>query len=285
MLMGALFMARIRGIPVVVETDTPLPHALPAWKGLAKKMVYPPIFKLPRMFLPGGSRQADYLRHYGVPDERIRIAQMTVDVARIREFSGAFSEQRKGEARSRYGLPSDHLVFLYVGRLEPHKGIMELLEAFTALRKRMDPVSLLVVGDGTMRKAVEAAASREPSIRYAGRLSGDAVWEAYNVADVFVLSSRSDAWGLVVNEALAAGLAVIVSERVGCIDDLVRPGETGLVVAAYSPGTLLAAMERMATEPEARRRMAAEAGRRIAGWTLENEAANVITAWRESLAS
>ena len=136
-----------------------------------------------------------------------------------------------------------------------------------------------------MRKAVEAAASREPSIRYAGRLSGDAVWEAYNVVDVFVLSSRFEPWGLVVNEAMAAGLPVIVSERVGCIDDLVRPEETGLIVAAHSPGTLLAAMEQMATQPETRRRMAAEAGRRIAGWTLENEAANVMTAWREALAS
>ncbi|MBI3240881.1 MAG: glycosyltransferase family 4 protein, partial [Chloroflexi bacterium] len=127
-------------------------------------------------------------------------------------------------------------VFLYVGRLEPHKGIQDLLDAFVDLPKESRKSHLIIVGDGSMRRLIESAARTHPAVEYLGRLSGNALIHAYSRADVFVLPSRVEPWGLVINEAMAASLAVIATDRVGCVDDLVREGENGRVL---KPGELI----------------------------------------------
>ena len=88
---------------------------------------------------------------------------------------------------------------------------------------------LAVAGDGSLRAHVEAIAAKpDCRVTYLGRLSGDDVLRSYLAADLLVLPSLFEPWGLVINEAMACGLPVIVSDRVGCADDLVRPAETGL---------------------------------------------------------
>ena len=138
------------------------------------------------------------------------------------------------------------------------------------LRRKLADVSLLIAGDGSLREWIEQQAA--PPIYYLGRLSGESVWEAYAASDIFVLPSHFEPWGLVVNEAMASGLPVIATDRVGCVDDLVRHGVTGLIVPAEAPDQLLSAMKSLANDPGARRRMGAQAKELIADWTLENAA-------------
>lgn len=275
---ASMLLSRCRQLPVTVETDTPLPAGLPLWKRLLKSLLYPLLFRLPATFLPGGKRQAAYLRHYGVGEERIVPANMTVDVASISRHVDGFDPGRRSRIRADLGVPSEATVFLYVGRLEPHKGLQELLDAFSRLPAEDGPVSLLLVGDGSLREMLDRAMSADPRIRWPGRLSGTALWDAYAAADVFVLPSRFEPWGLVVNEAMAAGLPVIASDRVGCVDDLVRPGETGLLVQAESAPRLASAMTSLRDEG-LRKNMSRNARRLIGGWTLENEAAIIVNTW------
>ena len=282
-LFGALLLGCGMGVPVTVETDTPMPRTLPTWKRWAKALLYRLAFRLPAIFLPAGSRQAEYLHHYGVGDGRIKIAHMTVDVAKIMSYAASMQASSRHEARHRYGIESDALVILYLGRLEPYKGLFDLFEAFQRLKEQDSRLSLLIAGDGSLSSWAKDKASAEQSIFYVGRLSGERVWEAYAISDIFVLPSHFEPWGLVVNEAMASGLPVIATDQVGCVDDLVKHAKSGLVVPAGAPSELARAMKSLASDADLRKRMSAEAKRIIAGWTLENAAIATVEAWRMSV--
>jgi glycosyltransferase involved in cell wall biosynthesis len=283
LLLAAMTIAWLRRIPVTMETDTPLPLGLPVWKRAIKRVTYPILFKLPAMFLPGGTRQAAYLRHYGVEPERIQVAQMTVDVGAISAYADSTTPSRRAEIRAEMHLAAESVVFLYVGRLELYKGVSELAQAFAQLPCAYTEIALLWVGDGSMRKDIEKSAGADPRIGFTGRLAGKALLDAYVVADVLVLPSRSESWGLVVNEAMACGLAVIATERVGCVDDLVLDGKTGLLVPAESVQALIEAMTALHHAPLLREKMRRNARSLIADWTIQKEAQIMKSTWNRLL--
>jgi glycosyltransferase involved in cell wall biosynthesis len=112
-----------------------------------------------------------------------------------------------------------------------------------------------------------------------GRLAGEELLSAYCAADVFVLPSRFEPWGLVVNEAMAAGLPVVASIRVGCVDDLIDGRDTGVVYNFADPEGLFDALHKLLCDVDGVRRMGSNARRLISSWTLRAEAERVVTAW------
>ena len=138
--------------------------------------------------------------------------------------------------------------FLFVGRLIESKGLDVLLEAFS----RLETGELWIVGDGPLRGQIESAAAQNSRIRFHGYVEGHALADVYGQADVLVVPSLYEPWGLVVHEALAYGLPVIATNQVGAGDDLIDPGMNGHVVPAGSSSAL------------------AEAMHAIAGWTHEH---------------
>lgn len=285
-LLGALLMARSLQIPVAVESDTAEGRSDRSWRHFwrhwVKKPLYPLLFRLPSRFLPGGTRQARYLEQYGVGQQRMTIAQMTVDVCAIRRFCSQNRQAARSAARARWRMPADDRIVLYVGRLEASKGLQELLSAFAHAVAEDNNLCLAIAGDGSFRARVEAIAAKpDCRVSYLGRLSGDDVLRAYLAADLLVLPSLFEPWGLVINEAMACGLPVIVSDRVGCADDLVRPGETGLIVGAGREIDLASAIRQLARDEPGRRHMGQAAERLISNWTLDNEARNIVSAWHE----
>jgi glycosyltransferase involved in cell wall biosynthesis len=280
-LFGAMMIAAVLGIPVAVESDTPDGRPVGNFRRLLKILFYPCLFRVPRRFFPGGTRQAQYLARFGVDPARMTVAQMTVDVDAIRRFGAEERASVRSAARVRWGMSADERVVLYVGRLEDYKGVQVLLAAFARTASEENGLCLAIAGDGTLRSRIEAiAAAPDRRVSYLGRLSGDDVLRAYIAADIFVLPSLSESWGLAVNEAMACGLPVIVSDQVGCANDLVQRGETGLVVGAQCENELASAIRQLAGDEPARRRMGQAAERLISSWTLENEASNIVCGWR-----
>jgi len=272
LLLAGMLLARARGIPVCIESDTQFDPATPWWRRALKRVLLPVLFRIPRCFFPAGSRQADYFKRYGVSASRIRIAQMTVDV---RAFQSQITHfRRQAEAST-----GDGCVFLYVGRLESYKGIEDLLSAFAGMKPAH--CRLVIVGDGSLRARVTAAANQHPEIEYLGRLSGEDLFRAYARAQVLVLPSRVEPWGLVVNEAMAAGLAIIATDRVGSVDDLVHDGRNGLVVPSASPAHLAEAMQTLCLQAERVAGMGQASRAMISTWTIEDEARILMTGWDE----
>nr|WP_230980182.1 glycosyltransferase family 4 protein [Oryzicola mucosus] len=207
---------------------------------------------------------------------------MTVDVSAATAFLSQERLRRRREVREALGVAEDAPVFLYVGRLEPVKGPDLLLAAFNR-EEVSKSARLIVVGDGTMRGKIEAAARADPRIVSRGRLEGPALWAQFASADVLVVPSRSESWGLVVNEALVAGLTVIVADCAGCIGDLIQDEVNGLIFPTHSVEALGSALARLSHGPALRTFLKGNAAATIADWTTEAWAGNILAAWRDSL--
>jgi glycosyltransferase involved in cell wall biosynthesis len=175
-----------------------------------------------------GSRQARDVVELGADLERVVVAPITPLVP---------------EAPARERAPvAGKIRYLFVGRLIERKGLELLLEAF----RRVDGGELHIAGDGPLRPVVEAAAASDPRIRLVGHVAGEDLARAYLDADVLVVPSLYEPWGLVVHEGLAYGLPVITTDEVGAAGDLIERDVNGYVAAAGSADDLREAMSAFA---------------------------------------
>jgi glycosyltransferase involved in cell wall biosynthesis len=279
LLVVALLMGKLRGLRVFIESDTSTGQAVGGMKNFVKRVTYPTFFRLADHFLPGGKRQAAYLSTYGVPSTKTTTAQMTVDVTSIMRYFAAADNATRDALRARLGYANDTVAVLYLSRLEPSKGVADLLDAFADIALRRGDVRLMIAGSGSLDSSVRDAAAVNPQISYLGRLTGTEVLDAFVASDIVVAPSRFEPWGLVINEAMACGRPVVATDRVGCVDDLVTHGETGFIVPAEAPRALADALELLASNDRLREKMGAAAMRRITPWTLQNEAAILVDCW------
>lgn len=135
-------------------------------------------------------------------------------------------------------------VVLFVGRLINKKGVDILLEAFARVVQNV-PSQLLIAGDGPERTKLEEQAARlrvNDRVHFVGFQQPKDLPRFYCAADLFVLPSRTEPWGVVVMEALASGLPVVVSNLVGCYPDVINDDQVGRVVAPEDPHSLAEAM-------------------------------------------
>ncbi len=151
--------------------------------------------------------------------------------------------------------PGAETIFLFCGQMVARKGVDVLLRAFARLVGENLPARLELVGREADLPAFMAQVSSNVRSRvsYLGFKSPADLPAAFARADVFVLPSRHDGWGVVVNQALGAGLPVICSDAVGAGHDLIERNVNGMIVPAGDVDSLTAAMRRLAESPELRR--------------------------------
>jgi len=177
--------------------------------------------------IAGGSRHISYLKELRFPPSKTGRFYDVVDNDYFRNGAAAVQTSLR---RADLKLPERY--FLYVGRLAEEKNVGALIRAMAQLRRRGSERSLVIVGDGPLRRHLEDQAWRADlhgSVLFAGHKSTAEILPYYAFADCFVLPSSREPWGLVVNEAMAAGLPVVVSNRCGCAGDLVEHGNNGFV--------------------------------------------------------
>jgi glycosyltransferase involved in cell wall biosynthesis len=199
----------------------------------------------------GGKRAASYLQLLGVPAARIGVGYDVVDNGYF--FSSAMQcRQEAAESGNKRGTP----YFLFVGRLAPEKNIATLLDAFDMYRDSGGAWALVIVGAGPLDWDLRGKAQRHIEIGtvvFAGHKMIHELPQYYADAGCFVLPSISEPWGLVVNEAMASGLPVIVSNACGCSDDLVEHEVNGFIVDPKNSTGLAAALTRMSSASEEER--------------------------------
>ena len=212
----------------------------------ARQRIYRAAFERVDAFLVIGSRNRDYYRAFGVPDEKFFWAPYGVDNDWF-----SLSEPARSLARARIrahlGVDDDAIVFASSAKLIARKRPFDLVDAVAAVRGRGVNAHALFIGDGQERAAIDARASRAGVAEFtsiAGFVNQAELPAWYVAADALVLPSDArETWGLVVNEAMAAGLPVVVSDAAGCSVDLVHDGENGF---AYPCGDVPALADRLA---------------------------------------
>lgn len=272
----ALGWCRVLGVPYVLLVESHDAGPKPGWRRRIKETVVPPIVKGAASVLVTGSLARESMLALGAPPERVRVFANTIDVARWGENAERLA-RRRVELRQALGLSDDDVAVVTVGRLAPEKGIDVLLQA-----ARQAGVTAVVVGDGPERDRLEET---DASARFTGDRPWESVLEAYVAADVFALLSRHEPWGVVVNEAAACGLPLVLSERVGAARDLLRDGENGFLVRAEDVSASAEALRRLAADPELRRRQGARSRELARGFGYEPSVENLLAAVREATAS
>jgi glycosyltransferase involved in cell wall biosynthesis len=205
--------------------------------------------------LVAGRRARDYLETLGTRRDRCFQPWDVVDNEYFARGADLVHRNPDSE-RARLGLPQRY--FLCVARFVAKKNLAGLIEAFAQYSGRAgtEAWSLVLSGLGPLEtelRARVASAGLESRVVFPGFLQVADLPACYGLASGFVLPSLSDQWGLVVNEAMAAGLPVVVSSRCGCVPELVREGENGFTFDPEDTAELAACLERLAELDETRR--------------------------------
>jgi glycosyltransferase involved in cell wall biosynthesis len=229
----AISAAGALGIPVFLRGETTPPAERKfRLKGLVRDFLLRWLFRRVAGFLCIGSLNRKFYQQYGVADSRLFHMPYAVDNAWFQERCRVAASQREA-LRQELGLESGRPVILFAAKFIPAKAPGDLLAAFQRLQRRCKGPKpyLLFVGDGPLRSQLETQAGACPDrdVRFLGFRNQTELPALYDLCDVFVAPSHFEPWGLVVNEVMNAGRAVIVSDRVGAAPDLVQSGINGWI--------------------------------------------------------
>lgn len=199
-------------------------------------------------FIVPGRASEEYVRAFA-PRAAVTIAPNAVDTE-------LFASRRADRERLRSELGLEGCVFLYVGRLAPEKGVDVLLRAFWEI----EDAQLVLAGAGAAERRLRAIAP--PGVRFLGNVERDELPNWYAAADVLVLPSQSEPWGMSLNEGAAAGLPLVATDAAGAAHELIENEVNGFRVPAGDVAALRDALMRLVSD-EHFRRSAGERSREI----------------------
>jgi glycosyltransferase involved in cell wall biosynthesis len=263
----ALLWARRRRVPFVLWSESNSHDARAGKTSVESLKAY--FLRHCDGFVVPGKASSEYLKMLGCVEASILIAPNAVDNV----FFATHAESTISHAtqfRDQLKLPSRFILF--VGRLVPEKGIFDLLEAYAKLEGDLrSEVGLVFAGDGVSREELAQQAKRisPGTVCFPGFAQREDLAGLYALAECLVLPTHSDPWGLVVNEAMACGLPIIVTSVAGCSADLVDDGWNGYVVPPRDSEKLSVAINCVVRRPEVRQHMSAHSLERIRSYSPE----------------
>jgi len=235
-LVAAAISAKMADIPVIYRGDS-LPGAVFGKDSPIKRVRTRAMLGLFTHYLSVGQRNREYLRSYSIPDSQIFFSPHCVD----NEFFARHAQRENRESeRRKMGIGPERFVALFAGKIYKKKRASDLIEAAALMEQ---PVTLVFAGSGPHEgRCREQAAKLGVDARFLGFKNQRELARLYGLVDCLVLPSAGETWGLVVNEAFAAGIPCIVSDRVGCGPDLIQRGRTGYIVPYANAPALAGAM-------------------------------------------
>ena len=270
----AMMAAKMVGVPVLLRAESWLSDRPRSGLKLLMKRIYFALLKnLVDAVLVIGTRNRDYWSFYFGADFPAFSMPYSVDNAYFQRLSSLAVEKRDA-LREELGLEPGRPVILFASKLQQRKHCDDLIAAYATLSPGagIDPHAyLVVVGDGEERAALERQASVTGfrSIRFCGFRNQSELPRFLDLCTVFVLPSQHEPWGLIVNEAMNAGRAVIVSDDVGAQVDLVADGVEGCVFPVRDVAALAEALNRVLGKGETAGGMGQAALARISAWNFE----------------
>ena len=250
--LNALWWCVKNSTPVVIMSEsTAWDEQRVPWKEWIKGR----LVKLCSAGLAGGTPHADYLAKLGLKPNQIFTGYDIVDNEYFAKAAEA-ARKEKVESRTKYGLPEKY--FLASARFIEKKNLFRLLKAYAQYRDLAGKINganqnsaiwdLVLLGDGPLRSSIfdlRTSLGLETCVHMPGFKQYDELPAFFGLAGAFVHPSTTEQWGLVVNEAMASGLPVLVSNRCGCAQDLVRDGVNGFNFVAANVEELAGLMSKI----------------------------------------
>ncbi|HUO13961.1 MAG TPA: glycosyltransferase [Verrucomicrobiae bacterium] len=272
----ALLWARFNNVPFLLWSESNIQDMRPGHAPV--EFLKDEFLRRCSGFIVPGRSARNYLCSRKIKDDVIFTAPNAVDNAL---FQTAAAQARKKAESSRLRLELPARYFLFAGRLVPEKGVFELLSAYAKLDASLrQQTGLVLVGDGPLRDALEALAAKiSPGmVKFAGFIQQKELGTYYGLADALILPTYTDTWGLVVNEAMACGLPIILSRAAGCAADLVSENCNGLLVPPADASALASAMAMLAQHPDLSKSMGSKSSERVAEYSPAKWTEGVVLA-------
>jgi glycosyltransferase involved in cell wall biosynthesis len=279
---GAIAWCRVRDVPYVLVVESHDEGPRPGWRRKVKGAVVPRIVVGASGALVTGTLARRSMLARGARPERVRVFANTIDVEEFGRQADTLAG-RRAELRAELGAGPDDVVVLSVARLVAEKGLDVLVHAVAEAGDSR--LLLFLAGGGPERERLEDLARvRGVRLVFAGDREWERIVETYVAADVFALLSQREPWAVVVNEAAACGLPLVLSDRVGAAHDLLVDGENGALVRAGDVDAAATALRRLAADPELRRAYGERSRELARDWGYGPSVEGFLAAVREAAA-
>lgn len=279
----AALWCRTHRTPYVVFSETNALRRRSWLLRTAKQALVRPIVGGASAWLATGTLSADYLVAHGADRGRIHRFANTPDVDALSDAVDAARASRAA-TRAANDTPADAVVALFVGRLIGAKDPAALVAAWEILEREGDAPWLWLAGDGPEAKTLRERADghKLSRVRFLGARRPSELPAVWAAADLFALPSVHEPWGVVVNEAMAARLPLVLSDRVGAAADLLADGVNGALVRAGDAAGIASAVGRIARDGALRASMAAASREIVSGWTYASSVEGFRSAVRDA---
>ena len=239
-------------IPIWFRGDSTLLDPLPASKRLLRKVALNWVYRFVDLAFYVGQANLRYYKWCGLRNEQLVYAPHAVDNAFFTKDIKK-KENQATQLRTQLGIGSNAVVLLFAGKLDPIKQPVLLANAFCHVLNHQDEkreTHLIFVGSGALETTLKQEFGANQHIHFVGFQNQSLMPTWYQIADVLCLPSMSETWGLAVNEALVNECRVLVSNRVGCAEDLVQGKEYGAIFQWDNSNDLIEAMRTIIASEE-----------------------------------
>jgi len=270
--------AKLSGVPLLFGTDA---HELRsvdgrAWKKRLKQWLWPRLFRLADVVIVPSSTGAALMRSLGTEVERLVVTPYVVDND---WWTTQAARADPAAVRREWNVPESAAVALFCAKLQPWKRPHDVLQAFA--KAGVPQAHLVYAGEGPLRGELEAEAKSlgiAASVRFLGFRNQSQLPAVYRAADLLVLPSEYEPFGVVVNEAMLCGCPVAVSDRVGAGYDLVSPGENGFAFPCGDVDALARIFRQILPERARLREMGEAARERMESWSPKQNVDSLVRA-------
>jgi glycosyltransferase involved in cell wall biosynthesis len=274
----AVAAAKASGTPLLFGTDAHelRPRDQRIVKTYLKRVLWPWLFCLADVVIVPSSRSVILLRSLGIASERVVLTPIIVD----NDWWSKRAEMVDGMApRRRWGISELAKVVLFCGKLQPWKRPQDVLGAFA--RARVPGSYLVYAGEGPLRPELEREAEAfglRQHVRFVGFVNQSSLPEVYKAADLLVVPSEYEPFGVVVNEAMLCGCPVVVSDRVGAGYELVSSGQNGFVFPCGDVTALAGILREVLPRPDRLWELGGAARKRVKTWSVTESTEALVEA-------
>lgn len=275
----AIVLSFLFRIPIFYRSESNLQSTRP---NILKNMFVRILVKISKALLFIGNENKKYYKYFGAPESKLFFTPYAVDNYFFDEQYGKIDE-RDQKFRNELNIEDKTIVILFSGKLIKRKNPILLLDAFNEVTRNdvSSDFCLIFVGDGeespTLRKRIKDL-KLEKTVKLVGFINQSEIRKYYSIADLLVLPSSLETYGLVINEAMNASTAIIASDKVGAASDLVRDEVNGFVFQSENLGSLIQVLKKALSSKEKLRKMGKQSLRIISKWNYEVNVLGIIGA-------
>jgi glycosyltransferase involved in cell wall biosynthesis len=255
--------------PLFLRGESHLSLKRSAWKAKLHRILISKIYKISNGVLAIGSRNKELYLSYGVKEEKIFWVPYVVD----NEFFIKKIHDAKSNNllfRQSLGINSNSTIILFASKLIKRKNPDHLLKAFQLLQQTQTDTVLIFVGSGECEYELKNYVIKHhiKNVLFLGFQNQQELPKFYALADIFVLPSKNEPWGLVINEVMCSGVPIIASNEVGAVADLVKPGENGFLYPTGDVEKLSVLLKTLIDQPNLRKKMGKHSLEIINNWNF-----------------